>query len=101
VVGREAARALTGSDRAFAIRPELIDILAPGAPPADGYVQCAGDVVDVLYHGASSRLRVKVDDRTTLAVALAETADNGVEGLATGARVRLAWRPEHSVPLQD
>jgi putative spermidine/putrescine transport system ATP-binding protein len=101
VVGREAAKVLTGSDRAFAIRPELIDILAPGAWPADGFVQCAGEVVDVLYHGASSRLRVKVDDRTTLAVALAETASGGAEGLTTGTRVRLAWRPEHAVQLQD
>ncbi len=101
VVGRAAAKILTGSDHAFAIRPELIDILAAGEPAAVGYVQCAGEVVDVLYHGASSRLRVKVDERTTLAVARAETAGGGAEGLATGARVRLAWRPEHAVPLQD
>ena len=100
VVGREAAQALTGSDRAFAIRPELIDILAAGEPAADGYVHCAGEVVDLLYHGASSRLRVKVDEHTTLAVARAEIAGGGAEGLATGARVRLAWRPEHAVPLQ-
>jgi putative spermidine/putrescine transport system ATP-binding protein len=101
VVDRAAAQVLTGSDRAFAIRPELIDILAPGTRPADGFVQCAGEVVDVLYHGASSRLRVKVDDHTMLAVALAATADTDVAGLTTGARVRLAWRPEHAVPLQD
>jgi putative spermidine/putrescine transport system ATP-binding protein len=100
VVGREAAKALTGSDGAFAIRPELIDILATGEPVADGYVHCAGEVVDVLYHGASSRLRVKVDEHTTLAVARAETAGGSIEGLATGARVRLAWRPEHAVRLQ-
>ena len=59
VVGRAAAQSLTGSDRAFAIRPELIDLLAAGEPAADGYVQCAGEIVDVLYHGASSRLRVQ------------------------------------------
>ena len=100
VVGREAAQALTGRDRAFAIRPELIDLLAAGEPAADGHVQCAGEIVDVLYHGASSRLRVKVNERTTLAVARSESA-GGVQGLATGARVRLAWRPEHAVPLQD
>jgi len=100
VVGREAAKVLTGSDAAFAIRPELIEILASGEPVADGYVHCAGEVVDVLYHGASSRLRVKVDEHTTLAVARAETAGGGVESLATGARVRLAWRPEHAVRLQ-
>ncbi len=101
VVGHAAAQALTGSDRAFAIRPELIDLLAPGEPAAEGHVLCAGEIVDVLYHGASSRLRVKVDDQTTMAVALAETADAGIAGLTTGARVRLAWRPEHAVPLLD
>jgi len=101
VVGRAAAQVLTGRNFAFAIRPELIDILASGEPAADGYVQCAGEVVDVLYHGASSRLRVKIDGQTTLAVARAEIAGSGVEGLTAGARVSLAWRPEHAVPLQD
>jgi putative spermidine/putrescine transport system ATP-binding protein len=100
VVGREAAQVLTGHDRAFAIRPELIDLLAAGEPAADGHVQCAGEIVDVLYHGASSRLRVKVNERTTLAVARSESA-GGVQGLATGARVRIAWRPDHAVPLRD
>jgi putative spermidine/putrescine transport system ATP-binding protein len=101
VVGHEAAQRLTGSPRAFAIRPELIDVLATGESAADGDVQCAGEIIDVLYHGASSRLRVKVDEHTTLAVARAETAGDGAAGLATGARVRLAWRPGHAVPLQD
>jgi putative spermidine/putrescine transport system ATP-binding protein len=101
VVSREAARLLTGSDRAFAIRPELIDVLASGEPVREGSVHCAGEVIDVLYHGASSRLRVKVDAHTTLAVARAETAGGGVAGLATGARVLLAWRPDHAVPLRD
>jgi putative spermidine/putrescine transport system ATP-binding protein len=101
VVGRAAAQKLTGRDHAFAIRPELIDLLAAGEPAADGYVQCDGEIVDVLYHGASSRLRVQVDERTTLAVARSESAGGAVQGLTTGARVRLAWRPDHAVPLQD
>ncbi len=100
VVGREDAQVLTGRDRAFAIRPELIDLLAAGEAAADGHVQCAGEVVDVLYHGASSRLRVKVNERTTLAVARPESA-GAAQGLAAGARVRLAWRPDHAVPLRD
>jgi hypothetical protein len=43
---------------------------------------------------------VKVNERTTLAVARSESA-GGVQGLATGARVRLAWRPDHAVQLRD
>ena len=101
MVERAAAQKLTGQDRAFAIRPELIDLLAAGEPAADGYVQCAGEIVDVLYHGASSRLRVQVDERTTLAVARSESAGGGVQGFTTGSRVRLAWRPGHAVPLRD
>jgi putative spermidine/putrescine transport system ATP-binding protein len=100
VVERAAARRLTGSDQPFAIRPELIELLAAGERAPDGYVQCSGEVVDVLYHGASSRLRVVVDERTTLAVARAETVGGGGSGPAAGATVRLAWRPEHAVPLQ-
>jgi putative spermidine/putrescine transport system ATP-binding protein len=101
VVERAAARRLTGSDQPFAIRPELIELLAPGERAPDGYVQCSGEVIDVLYHGASSRLRVLVDERTTLAVARAETVGGGGSSPAAGATVRLAWRPDHAVPLQD
>jgi putative spermidine/putrescine transport system ATP-binding protein len=101
VVERAAARRLTGHEQTFAIRPELIELLAPGAPAPDGCVHCAGEVIDVLYHGASSRLRVKVDDRTTLAVARAETGDGAGESLRAGATVRLAWLPAHAVPLRD
>jgi putative spermidine/putrescine transport system ATP-binding protein len=101
VVERAAAQRLTGRAQAFAIRPELIALLAAGAPAPDGCVTCAGDVIDVLYHGASSRLRVKLDERTTLAVARAEAGDGAGESLRAGATVRLAWLPVHAVPLQD
>jgi putative spermidine/putrescine transport system ATP-binding protein len=101
VVERAAAQRLTGRAQAFAIRPELIELLAAGAPAPDGCVTCAGEVIDVLYHGASSRLRVKLDERTTLAVARAEAGDGAGESLRAGATVRLAWLPAHAVPLQD
>ena len=91
---------LTGRRVAFAIRPELIEIRSADSAVPAGMLGTDGTLEDVLYHGASSRLRVKVDEHTTLAVARAETAGGGVAGLATGARVRLAWRPEHAVQLQ-
>ncbi|HXW09014.1 MAG TPA: ABC transporter ATP-binding protein [Steroidobacteraceae bacterium] len=97
VVPTELARRLTGRDDAFAIRPELIDIVAAGAPLREDDVACDGVVIDVLYHGASSRCRVQVDDGTILAVDRPEAA---VAPPEAGSRVRLAWRREHAAALE-
>jgi putative spermidine/putrescine transport system ATP-binding protein len=97
VVPIELARRLTGRADAFAIRPELIDIVAAGAPLREDDVACDGVVVDVLYHGASSRCRVQVDDGTILAVDRPEAA---VAPPEAGSRVRLAWRREHAAALE-
>jgi putative spermidine/putrescine transport system ATP-binding protein len=97
VVPTELARRLTGCADAFAIRPELIDIVAAGAPVREEDVACDGVVVDVLYHGASSRCRVQVDDGTILAVDRPEAA---VAPPEAGSRVRLAWRREHAAALE-
>jgi putative spermidine/putrescine transport system ATP-binding protein len=100
VVGADVAQALTGRAHPFAIRPELIDLLNPGDSVPVGSVHCAGTVLDVLYHGASSRWRVRIDERTTLAVAQPESTSGGRADVAAGMPVQLAWRPEHAVPLQ-
>ena len=100
VIEAAVAERLTGRAQAFAIRPEMIDVLPAGAPVPDGSVHCEGQLQDVLYHGASSRCHVRIDDETTLAVARAESANFPALAVAPGASVRLAWRPEHAVPLQ-
>jgi putative spermidine/putrescine transport system ATP-binding protein len=100
VVAAAAARALTGHAQPFAIRPELIEVVSPGVGVRDGNVRCDGVLLDVLYHGANSRLRVQLPDGTVLAVAQPEsTAGDGP--LAAGSPVRLTWRPEHAVMLQE
>ncbi|MCE3285696.1 MAG: Spermidine/putrescine transporter family protein ATP-binding subunit, partial [Steroidobacteraceae bacterium] len=98
VVAADTARELTGRAGAFAIRPELIAIVAPGVPVRDGDVVCDGVVVDVLYHGATSRCRVRLPGGTVLAVDQPETAV--AAGLAAGSSVRLAWRQELAAPLE-
>jgi putative spermidine/putrescine transport system ATP-binding protein len=102
VVGREAALALAGKAQPFAIRPELIELRAAGEPVPDGAMHCSGEVLDVLYHGATSRWHVRIDEATTLVVARTESALAPEAGtIAPGQRVRLTWRPEHTVPLRD
>ena len=47
VVGAAAAQKLTGTPQGFAIRPELIELVAPGSAVPVGHVRCAGQVLDV------------------------------------------------------
>jgi putative spermidine/putrescine transport system ATP-binding protein len=99
VVEASAAERLTGRRAAFAIRPELIDVLPAGAEPVAGTVVCNGTLEDVLYHGASSRCHVRVDEQTVLAVSQAEST-SGTALPPQGSRVQLSWRPESMVSLE-
>ena len=97
VVPANLAARLTNRAQAFAIRPELIEVLPIDAPPPPGQVVCDGLLVDVLYHGASSRCHVRIDG-ARLAVARAETT-SGPPLPAPGTRVRLAWARGSAVAL--
>ena len=99
VVAADLAEQLTGRRQAFAIRPELITILAGDERAPEGSVRCEGTLDDVLYHGASSRCHVRLDAQTVLAVARPESATAGPD-LLEGQAVRLAWRPDSAVPLE-
>jgi len=99
VVLGPAAERLTGRAQPFAIRPELIELLAAGSTPAPGAVACSGTLEDVLYHGSSSRCHVRLDQATLLAVSRAETS-SGAALPPQGSRVQLAWRPESMVHLE-
>ena len=98
VVGGALAERITGRREPFAIRPELIEVLPAGAPVPPGSLSCRGTLEDVLYHGASSRCHVRVDEETVLAVARAESAA-AAPLPPRGADVTLAWRTEYGVPL--
>jgi putative spermidine/putrescine transport system ATP-binding protein len=100
VVEGALAERLTGRSTPFAIRPELIEIAAPGREPAANVVVVEGVLEDVLYHGASSRCHVRIDAGTVLAVARTESA-TATSLPPPGARVALAWRPSDTVALAD
>jgi putative spermidine/putrescine transport system ATP-binding protein len=98
VVAGPLAERLTGRPAAFAIRPELIDVLPAGSSAPEGTVSCSGTLEDVLYHGASSRCHVRVDAQTVLAVARTESG-SAAPLPARGSPVRLAWRHDSGVTL--
>ena len=99
VIEGDAAERLTGRAQSFAIRPEQIEVLPAGVAPADGAIACDGTLEDVLYHGATSRCHVRINETTLLAVALAEPAP-GAALPAQGTQVRITWRPESMVRLE-
>jgi putative spermidine/putrescine transport system ATP-binding protein len=100
VVEPAAAQRITGTAQAFAIRPELIEVLGGEAPSPPGAVSCEGRLEDVQYHGATSRWQVRLDDGSLLAAVRPESAAAG-PAAQPGGRVRLAWSRDSSVPLAD
>jgi putative spermidine/putrescine transport system ATP-binding protein len=99
VVGARTAAAITGSAQAFAIRPELIEVLPGDAAPPGGQVACRGLLQDVQYHGATSRWHVALDDGLVLAATRAETAGAGAAP-RPGEPVWLSWSRDSMVPLE-
>jgi putative spermidine/putrescine transport system ATP-binding protein len=93
------AERLAGRRAPFALRPELIEIGPSTTDVPDGWLACRGTLEDVLYHGASSRCHVRVDDGTTIAVTRAEDATAAALP-SPGSTVSLAWRPESMVWLE-
>jgi putative spermidine/putrescine transport system ATP-binding protein len=99
VVTGALAERLTGRRAPFAIRPELIEIGPTGGALPASMVGTEGTLEDVLYHGASSRCHVRIDDATVLAVARAESAASAPLP-PQGTRVQLTWRAGDAVALE-
>lgn len=100
VIEGELARRLNGSSRPFAIRSEMIFFSGSAASTADGRVSCDATVVDVQYHGASSRWQLRTDDGTVLAVVRPETGLPS-HSYAIGSKVRVNWSAAHMVELEE
>lgn len=98
VVEGALARQLTGSERPFSIRPEHIRFTRT----AEGQQVCVeGRLVDVQYHGASSRYAVQVEGGRVLTVLVPNT-ESEQQGLPQpGEAVRLAWHRQAMVELEQ
>ena len=96
VVEGELARRLTGADKPFSVRPEHIRFAREGE---DGGSSVEGKLVDVQYHGATSRYTVEVPGGLLLSVSLPNTEDE-LGRPAHGESVRLAWSRQAMVELE-
>jgi putative spermidine/putrescine transport system ATP-binding protein len=87
--------------RRISVRPEKIRILEDGEPAEAGAHVEDGRIREVVYAGMATRYIVELDDGGELTVAvqnLETTSDQALE--ARGRRVRLQWRPEHTLTLE-
>jgi putative spermidine/putrescine transport system ATP-binding protein len=94
------ARAVAGSDAAFAVRPEKIRMVPPETAVSAADCTILGTVRDVVYLGMHTRYLVEVEGGADLTVVEQNLEATSVSVLASkGARVRLTWAREFNRPI--
>jgi len=95
LVTGDLARALTGAEQTFSLRPEKIRCAGPEEPVPDGFVAADGTIRDVVYLGMRTRYGVALDAGGMLTVETQNLETTSVDALARrGQRVRLLWSRE-------
>ncbi len=88
--------------RRFAVRPEKIHLLDEGTEPEPSAHAEAGRVAEVVYVGMVTRYVVELDGGGELVVVRQNLERSSAESLEEqGRRVRLAWRPEHELSIEE
>ena len=86
----------------FTVRPEKVRLLAEGAEPGPGAHVETGRVRSAVYVGMITRYLVELDAGGELVVIRQNLETSSAEVLeAQGRRVRLEWRPEQTVVLEE
>jgi putative spermidine/putrescine transport system ATP-binding protein len=86
-----------GGER-FTVRPEKIEVLAPGAP-TDGLVTENGRVVEVAYAGAVTRYTVALDAGGSLQLVRQNVGEAPGAAPTQGNEVLVGWRPQHAAAI--
>jgi putative spermidine/putrescine transport system ATP-binding protein len=98
----EAARAVTGSDVPFTIRPEKIHMVDVETEVEDGECSATGHVRDVVYIGALTKYHVTLDVGGELTVFQQNLTTSSMEALQVKDRaVRLAWQKRYNRPVEE
>jgi putative spermidine/putrescine transport system ATP-binding protein len=87
--------------RRISVRPEKIRILDEGEPAEAGAHVEGGRIREVVYAGMATRYIVALDDGGELTVLVQNLETTSAQALeARGRKVRLQWRPEHTLTLE-
>jgi len=87
---------LLGVDEPHSIRPERLRIVENDV--GDGEVAVPGVVTDIQYLGADCRVRVQLDDGTSM---IASVPSDRLAGVAIGGNIRLAWPRDAAFPVAN
>ena len=110
LVSGQTAKAITGSDQTFTIRPEKIHLCEVGAPVADGECAAPGRIRDVVYLGMHTRYLVELDgggdpsasSGQVLTVVEQNLRTTSMDVLAArGRSVKLVWERAHNRPIVE
>jgi putative spermidine/putrescine transport system ATP-binding protein len=99
LLGGELARAATGSARPVSIRPEKIELLAPGAVVDPEHSALDGTVRSVEFLGATIRYGIAVAGGEVTVIEQNRHADPATAYARVGRAVRLAWLSRHAQPI--
>jgi putative spermidine/putrescine transport system ATP-binding protein len=98
VIDGALAAKLIGEPHAFALRAEDINVLQTSTSPPTGAMTLDAELMDVQYHGATSRWQVRLENGTLLTAT--RGSDQPSLSQAPGSRVRLAWKRDDIVLLE-
>lgn len=96
VVSGDLAQQITGNSQAFSIRPEHIGI---NTGQAD-ILKVNGEVADIQYHGATSKIEVAVDGQL-LSMVLSNTEVSEAQLPKIGQKITLCWPRSRMVMLEN
>jgi putative spermidine/putrescine transport system ATP-binding protein len=92
VLAGEVAKAISGDDHAFTVRPEKIAMVDPDATPGRDRCTATGHVREVVYLGAVTRYIVELDLGGTLVVMAQNLETSSMQALRVrGRAVGLEW----------
>jgi putative spermidine/putrescine transport system ATP-binding protein len=100
IISGAAALAIVGEAGTYTVRPEKIQLLAPGEAALAGHIVADGHVREVVYLGSDTKYIVALDGGAELVVIKQNVATSSMEALAMRDKaVRLTWDRRHNLPV--